>query len=434
MDEKSSLTRNDLEQSLADGDLTYLARNSSSVVIERTSKRMYADNQTYGTSDKNMGILFQTGVDYIDGKNSYLRFQLAITKTAGAGAVNFGHGTALNLIEKVKITSRSGVILGLINKVNLLQYYEMKYNNSESWFGSNIDEANGGLGIAGGMLAYSNRAAYDLGNVEINIPLALIHPFFDQHNLLPSVICKGLRIDITLADANTAFKIVDAGTSVTYAMSGVWVSLDSYRLSDDAMRKLNDMSREKEGLILQYYEWENSNFNRPSGVTSLSVEVRKSVSMANSAFAVTRNTAFTTDKQKDSFLAVEVKEDQYQWRAGSMYFPQTALSGVRSWYSNVNYCKGNLKSRAQPFVRYFNTLGTEPTFSSTDATTGGSLAIACVDLDRYWLDLSGLSLSNSVTLNLNVVYEAAAVAASVDLFLKHTRRLAIYADNAVVLD
>lgn len=432
MDEKSSLTRNDLEQSMMDSDLTYLAKNSSSLVIERTTKRMYADNPSYGSDNKNLVVNFQTGVDYIDGRNSFMKINLKIDATAGV--VNFGHGTVLNLIDSVKVISRSGTVLGRMERANLLQYYETKYNHSYSWFGSKQADNAVGVGIAGGMLGYDDLSTANLDDlvIEYNLPLALIHPFFDQHNLLPSMVCKGLRLEITLADAAQA--LVSPSGTATYELTNVWCSLDSYRLTDDAMRKLNDMSREPEGLVLQYYDWENSSFSRPVGVSSLSAEVRKTVSMANSAFAVTRLQANTTNAATDSFLAQPLENaDTYQWRVGSMYMPQTALSGPKSWYSNANYCKGTLKTHSQPYVRYSHPTATVPSFTSLTAA-GGCYAVACVDLDRYWLDLSGLAINNSVTLNLNVGYGNVAAAGKVDLFLKHTRRVAVYSDNLVVLE
>lgn len=435
MDEKSTLTRNDLEQSMMDSDLTYLAKNSSSLVIERTSKRMYADNPSYGTDNKNLVVNFQTGVDYIDGRNSYMKLNLKVDTAGDATRVHFGHGSVLNIIDSVKVISRSGTILGRMERANLLQYYETKYNNSYSWFGSKQADNAMGVGIAGGLLGYDDLTAtanLDGVNREYNIPLALVHPFFDQHNLLPSMVCKGLRLEITLADAAQA--IVSPGGTATYELTNVWCSLDSYRLTDDAMRKLNDMSREPEGLVLQYHDWENSTFTRPVGVTSLSTEVRKSVSMANAAFAVTRFQSVSVNPVVDSFLAQPLNTgDSYQWRVGSMYMPQTALQGPSSWYSNVNYCKGTLKYHDQPFVRYSHPTNTIPTFTSA-GNAGGCYAVACVDLDRYWLDLSGLAINNSVSLNLNIAYADAANAGKVDLFLKHTRRVAIYNDNLVVLE
>lgn len=433
----NSLSRNDIEQSLTDSDLTYLAKNSSSLVIERTSKRSYSDNPEYGSGNPNLVVNFQTGVDYIDGRNSYLRLLVEPDKKDNT-TISWGYGTVLNLIDTVTVKSRSGTVLGRTERVNLLQFYETKYNNSYSYFGSTKsgDTTQGG-GMASGLLGYSDGLVGDtLGpSREYNIPLHFIHSFFDQHNLLPSQVMKGMRLEITLADASTAFVVAGGIQAPTYTVRNAWASLDSYRLTDDAMRKLNDMSRETEGLVLQYYDFEQSRFTRPVGVNNVSTEVRKTVSMANEAFLVTRLEANINDKFKDSFLAQELTAgDRYQWRVGSMYLPQTELQGQAAWYANVCYCKGQLKSREQPFVKYEHTLAaTVPTFTST-AAAGGGYAIACVDLDRYWLDLSGLAINNSVTLNANMEYSVVAAAGELDLFLKHTRRVAVYDNNIIVLE
>jgi hypothetical protein len=432
----NSLSRNDIDQSLTDSDLTYLAKNSSSLVIERTSKRSYADNPEYGTGNTNLVVNFQTGVDYVDGRNSYLKLTLEPNKLTNT-AMTWGNGSVLNLIDTVTVKSRSGTVLGRTERVNLLQYYETKYKNSWSYFGDGVSGATSqGVGMGGGLLGYSRNAITLPASIEYNIPLHFIHSFFDQENLLPSMVMKGLRLEITLADASTAFK-VSGGVAIapTYVVRNVWASLDSYRLTDDAMRKLNDMSREAEGLVLQYHDYEQSRFTRPIGVNNVSTEVRKTVSMANEAFLVTRIETNINDKLKDSFLAQGLTDgDRYQWRVGSMYIPQTELQGKAAWYANMCYCKGQLKSREQPFVRYSHSDPAVPTFTSTDGNAGGGFAISCVDLNRYWLDLSGLAINNSVTLNANMEYSNATVAGELDLFLKHTRRLAVYNDNIIVLE
>jgi len=432
----NSLSRNDIEQSLTDGDLTYLAKNSSSLVVERTSKRMYADNSTYSNVNKNIVINLQTGVDYVDGRNSFLRMTV---KPSGV-TPHWGHGTVLNLIEQVTLKTRSGSVIGRIEKANLLQYYETKYKMSPDWFGTNLGDSSLGQGVGqgGGYLGFDDAGA-DLSALAsghvYNIPLEFIHSFFAQEVLLPSMVCKGLRLEITLAAPSVAF-VVASGVA-TYEVENIWLSLDSYRLTDDAMRKLNDMSTQKEGLVLQYTDWEHNHFTRPSGVNAVSNEIRKTVSMANSAFAVTRIEADSVDATKDGFLAepltdVGVGVDEYQWRVGSIYLPQQSLSGKSAWYANAMYCKGNMASHEQPYVQFAKPVGnTEPSFTST--TSG--YAVACVDLDRYWLDLSGLALNNNVTLNLTTTYGAAVpVAGDIDVFLKHTRRIVVYQNNVIILE
>jgi len=449
MDSNSSLTRSDINQSLTDGDLKYLAKNSSSLVVERTSKRQYADNPAYSNVNKNLVVNFQTGVDYIDGKNSYLRLIVkpVYNIVGGATAASWGQGSILNLIEQVTVKSRSGSVLGRVERANLLQYYETKYNHSHDWFGTNVWSSPGeakqaqGVGLAGGLLGFDDaETKLDADGKEYNIPLAFIHSFFAQEVLLPSMVCKGLRLEITLADPDVAFKGVGGTGKINYLVEDAWVSLDSYRLTDDAMRKINDMSETKEGLVLQYHDWENSQFSRPAGVATLSNEVRKTVSMANSAFAVTRGNVGVVSPLADSLIAEPLAgtangdDDVYQFRIGSMYMPQTPLKGVKSWYSNAMYCKGNLHSHKQPYVMYDRPDPTSPSFASA-GTAGGCYAVACVDLDRYWLDQSGLAINNNVTLNLTMTYGTDTIlAGKIDLFLKHTRRIVVYSQNIVVLE
>jgi hypothetical protein len=435
MSSDQMLARDDIAELLNASNLSYIAQNSSNLVVERTTKRQFADSPSYSNTDPNVVVNFQTGGDYISGRDSYLRLLLTVNNAAW----NFGRGSALNLIQTVKVISRSGIVLSYINKANLLQYYKMKYNYSREWLAreakglmgqQNLDMVNQNINLAAATDLYPLISSPITGNrvntaVEYNIPLSLLSPFFDNPVLIPSGAARGLRIEITLAPINVALVDVSGSGAVTsYTVSGVYAVLDSYRLENNAVLRLNEMSREKEGLVLQYYDWENSAFTKADNVSNVSVEMRKTVAMANDAFTVIRASATTTSATLDSFLARSVgATDEMQYRVGSTYLPQTSIIGPALWYANTLYCNSQIASMETKAVRYDEYAGASNT----------SLAILPVVLDRYWVSNSGLTINNSTTLLLTANV-AASGACAIDMFLRHTRRAQVFQENIVILD
>jgi hypothetical protein len=440
MSSDQMLARKDIAELLNESNMSYIANNSSNLVVERTTKRQFADSQTYTNTDHNMVVNFQTGGDYISGRDSFLRLNLAVTVSAGTtNTWGFGRGSILNIIQTVKVISRSGVMLSYINKANLLQYYKMKYNYSREWLAREGGGLLGQADLDSRTQVYPPAASTDISPImstpiansyaaatayEFNIPLCLLSPFFDNPVLIPSGAARGMRIEITLAPINVA--LVSA-VATSYTVSGVYAVLDSYRLENNAVLRLNEMSREKEGLVLQYYDWENSAFTKAEGVGNISVEMRKTVAMANDAFTVIRDSTNSTAAAKDSFVARPVATtDEMQYRVGSTYLPQTSIIGPKLWYANTLYCNNQIASMETKAIRYDEYLGA----SGTDTA---SLAILPVVLDRYWVSNSGLSINNSTTLLLTANVASAGVGV-IDMFLRHTRRAQVFQENIAIMD
>ena len=422
---------NDVLELLDVNDLSYLLNNKSNIVTERTLKRQFADATNYSNTDNNLVVNWQTGQDFIDSRNSTLRLRVRVN---GGTTPNWGFGDVRNIIENVRILSRGGIVLGRIERFPLLSWNETKWKRSPEWFG---DEQHMGLGQAS-LMGYNPNGDVDLtavGFVEYHIPLKLLHPFFDQNVLLPSQVCKGLRLELTLAtDLARTFRAEVAPTS--YEVEGVYCVLDSYRLADAAMVKLNEMSASRDGLALQYKDWESNNFPVGVNTTRVSLEVRKTVSMANSAFAVVRNktSGAAAEALIDSYASAFVDPtDEYQFRIGSMYYPQTSIAGPKAFYSNAVYCCGNYSDDFQPSACYsIDGVEVAPSFAGADHLSNARM---CVDVNRYRSILSGVQLNNSLTMSLNIQFEQTkGNGREVDLYLCHTRRCIVYDENIVLLE
>ena len=409
-DSDDTLKSQDLESSLDISNLLYLEKKESNVVTERSQKITYADSPVNDSGVGGGGTIIlnlQTGSDYISTKDSYLRciFQ-AFTSVGGVpdADLTFGtFGTVLNCFKTVRVISRSGDVVAQIDSANLLNYYKVNYEHTKQW----KDQQGFLLGYGSGTLNASPT--------EFLIPLQLICPFFESEELLPSMLCRGMRLELTLESALIALvQTVDTNPVATYSLSGVQLHLDSYTLTSGAVNWLNDRSANN-GLVLTYFDYENSHFSKEAGVTSYAYESRKTASMANSVVTIFRNDR-ADERKADSFVSRTTGDlDSFQYRVSSLYLPIQPLVGKKSAYNQTQYVLDKLRSGRELGVTLgnFDDLGLMPAI-----------------LDRYWLDGSGLAINNSTTLVIQGSQTAAVIAAQdVDMFLKHTRSLTIFLQN-----
>ena len=401
-----TLTSQDLEVSLDVGNLLYLEEKSSNVVVERTIKVQYSDSPEYSENSE-IVVNFQTGSDYISSKDSFMKLTLGAIygsdgTTPATGLVNFGtNGSILNCFKTIRILSRSGTVIAQTDSANLLNFYKVNYQHSQQW------KSQQGLALLG----LNDTSNYINGGKEFLIPLQLISSFFETQELLPSQLCRSMRIEISVETAEVAF--VHSGSVTTlpakYTLEGVQVHLDSYSLTSAAVNWLNNRSA-KEGLVMTYHDWENSQFSKAIGQTSYSYEVRKTASMSNSLMTIFRNKR-ASEVAENSFASAELlATDTYQYRVGSLYLPVQPVQGKLQMYNQQNYAMDKLRSGHELGVTLtqFNALGVLPAV-----------------LDRYWLNNSGLALNNSTTASISGVNDGTK-AKDVDIFLKHTRSLLVF--------
>ena len=410
----------DVMELLDKADLTYVQRNESNVVSERTQKIQYADSPSYAPGSGEIVVNFQTGEDFISFRDSTLRFLLAMTATSGAvlGANTFGGGSCLNLFQRVRLVSRSGTVISQIDNANLLNYFKLKYSHSHAW-----RTQQGAHMLGASYWDNGTEVKYTLPIVsdetrEFIVPMGDLISACNIKELAPSQLCRGLRLEILLAPTSEAFVSVAGNTGVdSHAISGVQCNLDSYRLSSGAFNELNKMSA-SEGLFLQFVDYENSRFDKASGTLSSSFEMRKVVSMGTSAMAVNRLATAAASATADSLASIATTSaSAYNFRIGSLYLPVTQVAGVKQHYAQASYCLGKTRT------------GVELGVGSEEFKTA---AVACADISRYWLENSGIALNNSTSLTLAITVPTAA--STIDIFLQHNRAIKIYLQNIIKAD
>lgn len=219
-------------------DLTYVLQPDLSVAVNNTYKQQFFQNTTY--TDKTRAVcIWNTGSDYIDTRNSYLRLTCSIankypslksdtfqsnvawaaydtTDKFADGAptfpggnqewawekdrmhnYTFGQGSAVNLIAQITISSRSGDELCRIQGVNMLNHMITKHRYTQEWCDTVYQAAGHGQVWEGDEYSFA-------------IPLYILTDFFGYGRLLPSMVASGLRIEIDWENPNIAFHAISA--------------------------------------------------------------------------------------------------------------------------------------------------------------------------------------------------------------------------------
>lgn len=473
---------------IAVNNLNYVLEPDLSVAVNVTHKDQAFQNTSYivGSSPVRAICLFNTGADYIDMQNSQLTFDLTLRSVHKPGDVaiaathaTFGPGgSALNLISRLTIASRSGDELVRINQFNQWAAQELANEYDLSWF-ETVGQAFYALpadpdGKQFYERAYADRN-YNLDNasfirlttansatnpvettVQISIPCFLLGGLFKYKRLLPSMLCSGLRVELEFEPPNRAFRLYDSDYPypnatdwfsytgspplVDYRIDNPQFRLRSVQLTDSLQRALNEQSAVN-GLEIVYCDYETTTAVIPPGGNSCNIEIRKACSRALRASVRTHSYATSgtlpgtagvyDEHQTDSFVANNTgagKAHTYQWQLGSLYFPHQRLT--------------HLANPSHAFLWYLTQWGGVPTGDTSQCGTvnrlnfDGSAQSIMVSLERSSLfALSGVPINNSRVLAfqyLGAQPNPSNVQTLVTCFLKYVKLARVFLLNIEV--
>lgn len=416
--------------------LTYECVPDLSVAVDRTDKRSPFQKDSYA-SGTTATVILNTGSDFINGKNSYLSFDVyGAAEFAGA---SFGvNGSAFNFIEQVTIQDRSGNEIERVQGVNHLvanilrwQYDSSYLESVGSGFGFNQQDAETFVASPTGTVVplEADKKSYTL-------PLNILSGLFDFDQLLPAQLMSGLRMEITFATAANAVT-TPATPTTTIKFSNVHLMLDSVKLTDSIMREMNERSA-NDGLEIVFRTWHTSKHQTKN--SSLHMEVRKAVSRAFGAFAVGRIEGQVVDLPVQSRHGNQAQLIRnWQWRAGNLYYPQQKVANPT--------LDGQQKHTFQSAHKFFNKHkhSKQPNSCTLKRFEGDSVPpadkrnnfsqIYPVDLERTTLqDLSGIPLNNSRVLSFSGEFNSNLTLAVdeeyvVTIFLQHLKIARVFMDN-----
>lgn len=378
-------------------------------VIDFSQQNTYNNGQT---------IVFdlQTGSYFVDGKNSYLRLDIA---TIGNDADPFNSGGITNIIKRVVVRTKSGKEWCRCEEFNLYARNLLRYTASNNY-----------LNKVGKSYGFDDSVVFPstTGN-RYTIPMWLI-PCFNQDKLLPPQIMEGLRIELTLASVGEALE--SAGPAPTgYVVTNAEIHSDAFDIADQFKRKVAEMSA-RQGLILVHKEYFHSNVGTISTSNSYNYDIKKACSKACRNFNILRLAVNTDNVNVDSMNSDDYDVTRYQAHIGQDYIPNqpitidtAGLAGINEAYYDTQFVWGKVNQ-----TWWCNTVTPEE-FSGSSTKKLGMVAF---NLNKsHVTDLDGYVLNNSRALVVDIQC-GTSESRKIDTFLEHLRVAKVYTANAEIRD
>ena len=428
--------------------LNYRLEPDMSVAVNCTDKNHFFAQQTYTNTQRAVCVL-NSGADYIDTRRSFLNFTIELPNNEDElyghwtgdplnnaeqplpETISFGkprnsnnpnhaqphydgasyHGSAMNLIERITISTRSGDEVSRIERANLLSYHLEPWKHDQEW----IDTIGQGMGMGRTfqltLLKDSNYVndSFKKYAMRVSIPLPCLSPFFNYPRLMPAMLMSGLRIEIQWASPNSSFcrsidvtdnrpaastqndilfpinyqaniavteifnldgtapnhqetidtaasrAIVSKATISGYELKDIYFQLKSVQLTDSVQRILNETSAVN-GLEIVYSDYQNTQAVQNDQSGQMYIEVRHAASRAQKAIAIPRIQIAAELPTSDSFASTGHLFTSWQYRLGSLYFPHqaiksdTALDNIPQTYYYTADAFGKIGTGSRPSI------------------------------------------------------------------------------------
>ena len=406
--------------------LSYNLKPDLSVTTSRTTTTQFFQNQDYA-ENSTMVCILNTGASFVYGPNSTLAFDIKVAKKSGTSIPELGcffpaPGSAANIFSRITIMSRSGVVLERIDSVNQLAAIKFAYQHDASYSKT-----------IGSMMGYVSPTFKTTSNQQQRfvIPLSLISGLFAYENLLPSALMSGLRIEIALTPAYQAFSLqvtdaVNNDWTYGYSVINPRIQCDAYMLTDSIMRTLNEASASS-GLEIVFPTYFTTIQSRSS--TLLNMESRRACSRALSAFYTEQLPVTDWIYTKSPMMSVALNDangpTSVQFRAGSLYFPNTAISN-----DNPLICAPeNYQMALQTFNKFNTALSSNVALE--DYQTNGLFVLGTTLERSTALNLTGIPLSNSRVLALNATFKS-STPTTCYMFLEYVTLARVFISNCTV--
>lgn len=384
-------------------------------IASRRNHRTDFFQQSSYASGEVMVLDSQTGSDFIDGKNSYLKL---LVNPVGAGA-SWISGSVANIFNRVVVRSRTGKEVCRLENANILMKYVQIYDCPKDWRDT--------LGSSQG---YSDGSATipDAGRVYI-LPMWAI-PCFMQDKLMPPQLMEGLRIEITLESPGIAFD--NAGVVTDYAVTRPECHWDTFDLADQMKRKIAEMAS-RQGLNLIHKEYFHTIVSGSNAQTQFNFDIKKAASKALKVLIVTRDQAVLADANEDSMGSLEYDYTRQQLHIGSDYFPNQPLEtddpsadGNAESYYNTMFAFGKTDQCWYP-----------PSVDQAEYTGAGTLknSLIAYNLNKSQVsDLAGYVVNNSRAVLVDLTADTNAIVRRLDVYLQHLRAAKVFTSNVEIRD
>lgn len=406
--------------------LTFKLEPDMAVVIQRNVQSSFFQSTAY-TAGATMTAVCNTGSAFVNLRQSALVLDVLLTDAASGVWFGTHGGSAANLINRIQIIAKNGVVLERIDNANQLAACKVNYQFSESWKNS--------VGSLMGIADTSAQLGWLSGNTKAQlqrfvIPLYVFSTLCESiGSLCPSQLLAGARIEILLESSANAL-IGAVGEIPVYAISACRLEFESYLLTDSVMKVIQQTAA-SQGLEVIGATTQNTQSQRVGD--QIVVDVAKSCSRALSVIykerppvgAAAKANGYASFPQFDPMASAVITDaanslvyvnipQEWSVRAGQLYFPQSSL---RSASAHVGQSDNELYMQTLRAFQKFNpgTMGQNASantsiyeFRGTPAqglnlgaqgVAGGNACFA-LDLQRSAILTSGIPLSNSHQLSI----------------------------------
>lgn len=420
--------------------LIYKQPKALSLAKSRTHVKQFFQRSDYpSASNKTAVIDWNTGASHIDVGNSYLGFSV-VAFSGDQEAWSFGDGSAMNVISRITIRSRSGTEVERLEGANLWSKIDVQYSLPKN-FAETMGSAMGmetQLTTAGDPVNRVNYFSSLVGgtasqtyNINLLIPLKHLCPYFRplKGQLMPPQLASGLHIEIVFENTSTVFfKPTGLGLPITdYNIEDIHFLLDTVELSDETQKTLN-MESADNGL-----EWVTPRVyttitSVPIGQSQVSVQVRKSCSQATMAYSVLQTSSKLTDVTQDSLQSDYIGNNiNWQYRIGSLFFPQQpVVENKDNLYATPTSYFEALYAYDKPKHPYNECNVSSRKFIADSAIFAMT---ASKNDDLY---LAGLPVNNSRVLEFNMTMDSSDADRRLTSFLEYVQITKAYMDNTAV--
>lgn len=406
---ESALAENEEVQSK--NGLLYVMPNSLSSSVNKTFIRQQAQRSSY-TPGQTIVFDMNSGSRFLDPENCSLMMTIATDATVLTADTNYdrfaGIAGALALINEIRVHAKSGVELERIQECNTYAINRMLIRDNHDYV--NRYSSLWGGGITGDAAPADVPILGQLSTTEVTvmIPMKLISGLFQptvKGMKMPPGLMSGARIEIVLESFLRAFgPSVGTGAGTTYTITNPIITCLAHELSDNSQRVLNEESVEN-GLEYTYTRVFTA--VEPSASNTLNIQVKKAVSQGRKAFAIAPLTASVNTQVNDSFDSGLVYS-RYQYRIGSSFYPQQRIdTRTEGFYTTLNmYDKPSTSAWYNQAITYDEYAGAK------------NILGAGFETDSR-LNLSGVPINNSQTLELQATVAAGAASYTWYVFLEY---------------
>ena len=307
--------------------LTYVQPQALSLAVARSYNRLFFQQRTYNDGDTAV-MDVNSGTTFNDTGNAYLTFSVGLKASSGTPTAGWGSASAMNVIKSITIKSRSGIEIDRLDNANVWSAFNTAYTNTNAYL------------TRQGPIEGWGSAVTDLSGTPKRyvIPLKRIAPFFSpiKRGLkVPPQIMSGLQLEIVFEDFRVALLSTVAAGSATitgYTISNLAIMTDSITMTDDVQKTINEQSAA--GGLAYAFKRVFTAIDAVNSATSINTQIRKAVTQANIAWAVSLFNGANIDL--DSFVTPSWDVTEFQYRLGSLYFPlqsikDSTLDGVEAY-------------------------------------------------------------------------------------------------------